>query len=122
MVMQTGDASRRRSTEDLLAHAHMVYLHFKRDMDTIMDYIIDAVAGSPSRNRVVNSNVCMHVDDLILTGTKDFLGSFAQSLKKTIQIGSLDTNDVMFCGHRIIKQRLTVIVHQDLCLITLMKL
>ena len=85
-------------------------------MDTIMDYIIDPVAGSPSRNRTVNGNVCMHVDDLIFTGTDDFLLSFADSLKKSFQIGSLDENDVMFCGQRIIKQGATVTVHQDLCI------
>ena len=45
-------------------------------MDTIMDCIIDPVAGSPSRNRIVDGNVCMHVDDLIFTGTDDFLLSF----------------------------------------------
>ena len=35
----------------------MVYLNVESDMDTIMDYIIDPVAGSPSRNRTVNGNV-----------------------------------------------------------------
>ena len=94
----------------------MVYLNVESDMDTIMDYIIDPVAGSPSRNKTVNGNVCMHVDDLIFTGTSDFLSSFAESLKKSFQIGSLDENDVMFCGQRIIKQGATVIVHQDLCI------
>ena len=94
----------------------MVYLNVESDMDTIMDYIIDPVAGSPSRNRTVNGNVCMHVDDLIFTGTDDFLSSFAESLKKSFQIGSLDENDVMFCGQRIIKQGATVMVHQDLCI------
>ena len=94
----------------------MVYLNVESDMDTIMDYIIDPVAGSPSRNRTVNGNVCMHVDDLIFTGTDDFLSSFAESLKKSFQIGSLDENDVMFCGQRIIKQGATVTVHQDLCI------
>ena len=92
----------------------MVYLNVESDMDTIMDYIIDPVAGSPSRNKTVNGNVCMHVDDLIFTGTDDFLSSFAESLKKSFQIGSLDENDVMFCGQRIIKQGATVTVHQDL--------
>ena len=72
----------------------MVYLNVESDMDTIMDYIIDPVAGSPSRNKTVNGNVCMHVDDLIFTGTDDFLSSFAESLKKSFQIGSLDENDV----------------------------
>ena len=93
----------------------MVYLNVESDMDTIMDYIIDPVAGSPSRNRTVNGNVCMHVDDFIFTGTDDFLLSFAEGLKKSFQIGSLDENDVMFCGQRIIKQGATVTVHQDLC-------
>ena len=50
----------------------MVYLNVESDMDTIMDYIIDPVAGGPSRNKTVNGNVCMHVDDLIFTGTGDF--------------------------------------------------
>ena len=59
----------------------MVYLNVESDMDTIMDDIIDSVAGSPSRNRTVNGNVCMHVDDLIFTGTDDSLLSFAEGLK-----------------------------------------
>ena len=72
----------------------MVYLNVESDMDTIMDYIIDPVAGSPGKNRSVNGNVCMHVDDLIFTGIDDFLLSFAEGLKKSFQIGSLDENDV----------------------------
>ena len=59
----------------------IVYLNVQSDMDTIMDYIIDPVAGSPSRNGTVNGNICMHVDDLIFTGTDDFLLSFTESLK-----------------------------------------
>ena len=94
----------------------MVYLNIESDLDTIMDYIIDPVAGSPSRHRTVNGNVCMHVDNLIFTGIDGFLLSFAESLKKSFQIGSLDENDVMFCGQRIIKQGATVMVHQDLCI------
>ena len=88
---------------------------FKR-LHTIVDYIMDPVAGSPSRNRTVNGNVCMHVDDLIFTGTDDFLLSFAEGLKKSFQIGSLDENDAMFCGQRIIRQGATATVHQDLCI------
>ena len=56
----------------------------------IVDYIIDHVAGHSLRNKVVNGNVRMQVDDLIFTGTKDFLDSFAQSLKKTFPMCSLD--------------------------------
>ena len=32
----------------------MVYLNVESHMDTIADYIIDPVAGCPSRNRVVS--------------------------------------------------------------------
>ena len=64
----------------------IVYLNVESDMDTIMDYIIDPVAGSPSRNRTVNGNVRMHVDDLIFTGTDVFLLSFAESLKKSSRL------------------------------------
>ena len=59
-------------------------------------------------------NVCMHVDDLSFTGTKSFLDSSAQPLKKTFQTGSLDTSDVMFGGQRLVKQWPTVAVHRDL--------
>ena len=60
-------------------------------MDTFMDYIIDPIAGNPSRNRMFSGNVCMHVDDLTFTGTDDFL-SFARELKKSFQMGWLDEN------------------------------
>ena len=62
----------------------MVYLNVESDMDTIMDYIIDSVASSPSRNKTVNGSVCMRVDDLIFTGTDDFLLPFAESLKRSL--------------------------------------
>ena len=62
----------------------MVYLKVESDMDTIMDYIIDLVAGGPSRSGTVNGNVCMHVDDLIFTGTDDFSLSFAGGLGRSL--------------------------------------
>ena len=99
----------------LRVRTYMVYPNVESDVDTIMDYTVDPVAGSPNRNRTVNGNVCTHVDDLIFTGTDDFLLSLARELKKSLQIGSLDENDVMFCDQRILKQGATVTVHQDIC-------
>ena len=84
----------------------MVYLNVESDMDTMMDYVVDPVAGTLS-------TATMHVDDLIFTGTDDFL---LEGVKRSFQIGSLDENDVMFCGQRIMKQGATVTVHQDLCI------
>ena len=65
---------------------------------------------------MVSGNICTHVDDLIFTGTDDFLSSFARELKKSLQIGSLNENDVMFRGQRILKQCASVTIHQDLCI------
>ena len=98
----------------LRVRTYMVYLNAEGDMDTIMNYIIDPVAGSPSSNKVVNGNVCMHVDDLIFTGMDDFLSSFARELKKSFELGSLDESDVTFCGQRFLKKGATVTVHQNL--------
>ena len=86
--------------------------NFESDVDTIMP-----VAGSPSRSKTVNGNLRMHVDDLLFTSAKNLLllGLLCQLLK-TFQTGSLDTNDVIFCGQRTIKQGSTVVVRQDLCI------
>ena len=69
--------------------------YVESDMDTVMDYIIDPVAGSPSRNRVVNGNVCTHVDGLICHWQRRLFVVFAREPKKSFQIGPLDENDVM---------------------------
>ena len=101
----------------LRVRTYMVYLNVERHMDTIMDYIIDPRCWkSEAETDWSKGNVCMPVDDLIFTGTDDFLLSFARELKKSFQIGSLDENDVMFCGQRILKPGATVPVHQDLCI------
>ena len=42
--------------------------------------------------------------------------TLARELKKLFQIGSLDGNDVMLCGQRILKPGATVTVHLDLCI------
>ena len=39
----------------LRVHTYMVYLNVESVLDTIMNYVIDPVAVSPSRNRTVNA-------------------------------------------------------------------
>ena len=63
----------------------------------------------------------MHVDDLFFTGTSKFISSFVENFKKDFQIGSLDKDDIMFCGQRLVRQGDTVVVHQDWCIVDLVE-
>ena len=49
----------------------------------------------------VHGTVCLHVDDLFLTGDSYFHKAVVNSLRKDCQVGSEDVNDVMFVGQRI---------------------
>ena len=65
-----------------------------------MDYLLDPVAGSPSRGKTASGVVCLHVDDLFMSGDAEFHRVCA-SLRKDFQVGSEDINDIQFVGQRI---------------------
>ena len=44
---------------------------------------------------------CLHVDDLFITGTPDFLEKFKKVVKSQFKIGHEDVNDLMFAGQRV---------------------
>ena len=66
----------------LTVRAYMVYLNVESDMDNV----IDPVAGSPTRNRMVNINVCMHVDDLIFSATADICRRSQESSRSRVRL------------------------------------
>ena len=66
-----------------------------------MEYLTDPVAGSPSRGREIIGIICLHVDDLFCVGNDAFCKKVIGSIRGTLQVGSDDTNDVMFVGQRI---------------------
>ena len=45
--------------------------------------------------------VCLHVDDLFITGTPEFLEKFKKAVKSQFKIGHEDVNDLMFTGQRV---------------------
>ena len=78
--------------------------HKSSSIDTIasaIDYLTDPVNGSPSVGRSTSGVVCLHVDDLFMTGDSEFQRRVYQRLIKEYDIGSEDKNDVEFVGQRV---------------------
>ena len=75
--------------------------------------MLDPVSGSISHQREVVGVVVLHVDDLFMTGSKEFFDYLGKSLKKDYQIGSEDRNDVVFTGQCCRWQGSTLVVDQE---------
>ena len=65
---------------------------------------------------------CLHVDDLFITGTPEFLEKFKTVVKSQFKIGHEDVNDLMFTGQRVkwiidekTKKKSHITVEQSLC-------
>ena len=65
---------------------------------------------------------CLHVDDLFITGTPEFLQKFKKVVKSQFKIGHEDVNDLMFTGQRVkwivdekTKKKSHITVEQSLC-------
>ena len=57
--------------------------------------------GSPSKGRKSVGILSLHVDDLIISGTPQFLKWFLEKIKKRFTVGHEDVNDLMFAGQRV---------------------
>ena len=83
---------------------------------------MDPVHGSNSKGRKTIGMCCLHVDDLFVTGTPDFLEKFKSKVKASFKIGHEDVNDLMFTGQRVkwqldekTKKKSHIVVEQSLC-------
>ena len=54
--------------------------------------------GSPSHGKLVSGIICLHVDDIFCVGDNDFYHHVVSAIQKDYQIGSEDTNYVLFVG------------------------
>ena len=62
---------------------------------------MDPVHGRNSKGRKAIGMCCLHVDDLFITGTPDFLEKFKKKVSANFKIGHEDLNDLMFTGQRV---------------------
>ena len=78
-----------------------------------MEKLLDPVTGSPSEGKAVVGVICLHVDDLFMTGSKEFYNYIGVALRKEYQIGSEDKIDVVFTGQRVRWEGRKLVVDQD---------
>ena len=62
---------------------------------------MDLVSGSNAQGKEVVGIVNIHVDDVLMTFAPGAKGDMIKLLSKDFQIGSEDTDDIMFCGQRV---------------------
>ena len=70
-------------------------------IDQAIESLTDPITGSPSRGKTVSGIICLHVDDLFCVGDQEFYQCVISSIQKDFQIGSEDTNEILFVGARV---------------------
>ena len=70
-------------------------------VEELLEHFMDPVNGSSAKGRKSIGMCCLHVDDLFITGTPDFLEKFKKVVKSQFKIGHEDVNDLMFTGQRV---------------------
>ena len=82
-------------------------------IESLLEYLLDPVSGSPSRGKHATGYICLHVDDLFASGTPEFLKWLEKMILTEYEIGSLATDNIMFVGQRIRWQGNCLVVDQD---------
>ena len=91
-------------------------------VEELLEHFMDPVNGSNAKGRKPIGMCCLHVDDLFITGTPEFLEKFKRIVKSQFKIGHEDINDLMFTGQRVkwiidekTKKKSYIVVEQSLC-------
>jgi len=65
------------------------------DLDGALELLFDPITGSPAHGRTVEGVVTIHVDGALMTGTKMFVKTVVEGLRRDFKVGSEDF--MMFC-------------------------
>ena len=91
-------------------------------VEELLEHFMDPVNGSNAKGRKPIGMCCLHVDDLFITGTPEFLDKFKKVVKSQFKIGHEDVNDLMFTGQPVkwivdekTKKKSHITVEQSLC-------
>ena len=67
-------------------------------IEELLEHFMDPVDGSNAKGRKPIGMCCLHVDDLFITETPEFLETFKKVVESLFKIGHEDVNDLMFTG------------------------
>ena len=91
-------------------------------VEELLEHFMDPVNGSNAKGRKPIGMCCLHVDDLFITGTPEFLEKFKKVVKSQFKIGHEDVNALMFTGQGVkwimdekTKKKSHIAVEQSLC-------
>ena len=70
-------------------------------VEELLEHFMDPVNGRNAKGRKPIGMCCLHVGDLFIPGTPEFLEKFNKVVKSQFKIGHEDVNDLMFTGQRI---------------------
>ena len=91
-------------------------------VEEFLEHFMDPVNGSNAKGRKPIGMCCLHVDDLFITGTPEFLERFKKVVGSQFKIGHEDVSDLMFTGQRVkwiidekTKRKSHITVEQSLC-------
>ena len=70
-------------------------------LEQALQHLMDPVSQNNCQGRSVHGFVCLHVDDLFMSGDRVFENKVMARIRKDFAVGSEDKNDVMFVGQRI---------------------
>ena len=63
-----------------------------------LDFMLDPVMHNQAQGRSVHGTVCLHVDDLFMSGDAYLEKIILQKFREEFQVGSGDKNDALFVG------------------------
>ena len=91
-------------------------------VEELLEHFMDPVNGSNAKGRKTIGMCCLHVDDLFITGTPEFLEKFKKKVRANSKIGHEDVKDLMFTGQSVkwqldekTKKKSHIVVEQSLC-------
>ena len=75
--------------------------NFLETFEQAIDYLTDPISSSPGLGKVTSGVVCLHVDDLFMTGDDEFVTRVLKRIHADFSVGSQDINNIEFVGQRI---------------------
>ena len=90
-------------------------------VDQLIEHFVDPVHGSPSKGRKTVGVMSLHVDDLNISGTSEFLTWFLKKIREHFTVRHEDKNDLTFTGQRVRRvldaqgQKKYISIDQKLC-------